>query len=836
MRKKLLGNLLALSSPLVALCAHAADPAMPATADTKLAAAPAATSGATPPTPSSTSNTTTANDTQRGQEQLSEVLVQAKKLSLGGGLMSVQAAPKAVSTISRDAILQAAPGATYAQMIESIPGVLAITDDVTGLNDANYQIRGFTNDEVGVTVNGAPINDSGNYRVFPTEYGDTENMSDITVLQGYPDVSQPVAGAAGGTIAWVTMDPSHKPQIDLSLSGGSHSYERGFIRLQTGDTGPVRSWVSYSYNQVDLWRGEGNSRVQKVDAKSVWTIDDNNSISASLQYNHQLKYAYFTLSKAQAGTNYFQNYDTTLLNPTDTNYWKLHTNPFESWLASLDGEFRFTDTTRLSVVPYFQYGGGGGGGGYAFTETTTASNLGRFAYTNQDVDHNGVVGANTKALTYDLSTSYTWRPGIIAKLIQQLGRDDTLAGGFWLDLPRQEQREPFTPTIQGAPVDIWQSTDANLIRYPTSGAPQYLYNEYTKTSLRRVFLEDTWTPTNQWSVNAGLAYTWITRKGWDYEYYGAFVGPSFQQQYGGNANEDYHKLTPTVGIKYQLNDQNQFYAGYGRTFRAPINGAVLQNAAVLQFYEANPGEIGFSHITPAQLAAIANNQPEVADTVDLGWRYYTGPFSASIDAYGSNLKNKQLSGFDNAVSATVYLSVPELHQRGVNAEASLKIVDALTLYGSYAYTKSTFASDLDTIGDGYYPVRGKSFLDTPKNTAYLRLNYDHGGPLWASLALKYRSSFWADWMNTEQAGGFSTLDFSAGWRFSDFASWFTKPEIKLNVYNLTDKHALTFDSSTTLLATKGPVDPNTGKALFVNGAFYNLLEPRTFMVTISASL
>ena len=41
------------------------------------------------------------------------------------------------------------------QQIESIPGVIVITDDVTGLNDANYEIRGFTNDEIGVTVNGA---------------------------------------------------------------------------------------------------------------------------------------------------------------------------------------------------------------------------------------------------------------------------------------------------------------------------------------------------------------------------------------------------------------------------------------------------------------------------------------------------------------------------------------------------------------------------------------------------------------------------------------------------------------------------------------------------------
>jgi iron complex outermembrane receptor protein len=62
--------------------------------------------------PSSTSNTTTSNDTRRDVQQLSTVTVQGQSLSLGGGLMSVQTAPKAVSTITREAIEKASPGAT----------------------------------------------------------------------------------------------------------------------------------------------------------------------------------------------------------------------------------------------------------------------------------------------------------------------------------------------------------------------------------------------------------------------------------------------------------------------------------------------------------------------------------------------------------------------------------------------------------------------------------------------------------------------------------------------------------------------------------------------------
>ena len=262
---------------------------------------------------SSTSNTTTSNDTKRVQ-QMNAVTVQADNLSLAGGLMSVQTAPKAVSTITRDAIQKASPGANFTQMIGSIPGVNAATDDVTGLANGHYSIRGFDSSDIGMTVNGAPITDTGSYSVYATEYGDTENMGDITVLQGIPDVDMPDSGASGGHIGWATIDPSHRAGVDFTQTVGSNDYRRTFIRLNTGDTGPVRSWISYSDNSADKWRGQGDMNVTKVEGKSIWTIDDNNSISASLQYNRENNINYRSLTKAQVAQNgYHYDYNPTWL-------------------------------------------------------------------------------------------------------------------------------------------------------------------------------------------------------------------------------------------------------------------------------------------------------------------------------------------------------------------------------------------------------------------------------------------------------------------------------------------------------------------------------------------
>ena len=834
-------NSLALAVVAICTVAHAQDTTSPATTATPPPATPPTTDdqqqAKTPQraTTSSTSNTTTANSSQRAIEQAAQQVTISGQRSIGGGLMTVQSAPKAVSTVTREAITKAAPGANYAQMISSIPGVVAISDDPTGLFDGNYQIRGFTNDEIGVTVNGASANDSGSYTVYPTEYGDTENMNDITVLQGYPDVDQAVAGAAGGTIAWSTIDPSHKFSVDTGLSAGSHRYLRQFMRLQTGDTGPLRSWLSYSNNTTDVWRGKGDAKVDKVDGKSVWTIDAQNSISASLQWNREIRRGgYLKLTKAQAAANYDANYDSSLTNPTDTNYWKLHTNPFKNYLVSLDGEFTLSPSLHLSVVPYFQYGAGGSGTGYTFTESTVAANIGRYGYVGYDLDGDGVVTNNKKVMTYSYSASQTWRPGMIAKLIQDFGQNDTLTYGVWFDSPREKQYQDFNRLdATGAPTDVWGQN--NLVTYTAGGAPQYNYYDATTTHLARVFLSNDWTPTDQWTLSLAGAYTDVTRKGFGYEHYGATAGAAYTQQYGGYASDTWKKFTPSAGLKFQLDTANQFFLGYGRSFRAPVNNTITQNNAVIQFYQQNPGEAGYSGITDAQLSTVSNNKPESADTVDLGWRYYAGALSASADVYGSDLKNKQVSGYDEASGQTLYLSVPKLQQRGLNAEAAYKITPDLSVYASYALTKSTIGTDTSTIGDGTYATRGKSFVDVPRNTVYLGSSYSHG-PFWASLNANYRGSFWADWVNTEKAPGFTTFNLNTGWNFDDIGSFLKSPKLKINVTNLTNRKALTFVSPTNFQANKGPLDPTTGKdPSYISAATYNLQAPRAFMVSLSAS-
>lgn len=762
--------------------------------------------------PSDTSNTTRDNDTQRAK-QLDAVVVKGKKVDLGGGLMTYQSAPKAVSTVGRDALAKQAPGSNFTQAIDSIPGVNSATDDVSGLSDGDYSLRGFAANEVGVTVNGAPITDSGSYGVYATEYGDTENYGDITVEQGTPDLDQPDSGAAGGHIAWATINPSHQLGAKFTQSLGSHNYQRSFLRFNTGDVGPVRSWLSYSYNSVDKWRGKGGFNVYKIDGKSIWQIDEDNSISASLQYNHEIRNSYDWLTKSDlANHGYFYDYATTFTpGSTSTFFYGLHTNLFRNYMFSLDGEFQLGQDLHLSVVPYFQYGGGGGGTGSTFTEAVPFPTFGgefKYGYSNMDLNQDGQVLNGKKYLVYGFSNSTTWRPGVVVKFKQDLNLDNSLEYGFWYERPKQDQSQAFSLVsgTTGMPLSPWGN--GNFIRFP-DGQIVKAYDQHTETPTQKYFVTDTWTPNDQWLVSLGAAYVRINRNGDDTQ-----KPDSSSQTSDPNFDKTFDKVTPALGIRFNSSANSQFYYGGGSTFRSPPNTAIVFN----------------------DLAGVPTTLPESAWNNDFGWRYYGDRFATNLMIYRSNFHNKTITGFDQASGQSIYVQIPRLRMQGFDAEASWNIDENWKLYGSYGYTVATVESDLNAgTGDGIYPTKGKRLFNTPRNILYTALNYDNG-PFWASFSGRYKGSFYGDYMNTEQVGGYATFNLSAGYHFHDWG-WFDRPSIKVNLFNIFDRHALTSARNASSFIASNPthIKDVNGTTLYASAPYYSLLEPRTFMVTFGTN-
>ena len=112
----------------------------------------------------------------------------------------IQDSTKAKGLVTQEFIAKQSPGQTVFNTINLIPGVNFTQSDAYGTSGGNIRIRGFDGNRVSVTFDGVPLNDSGNYAIFPNQFLDPELVEQVNVNLGATDVDSPTASAAGGTV------------------------------------------------------------------------------------------------------------------------------------------------------------------------------------------------------------------------------------------------------------------------------------------------------------------------------------------------------------------------------------------------------------------------------------------------------------------------------------------------------------------------------------------------------------------------------------------------------------------------------------------------------------
>ena len=231
--------------------------------------------------------------------------------SYGSGLIVPEESSKARSEVNKSYLEKQIPTASPYQNINMLPGVNATSQDATGLFGGTLSIRGFNNDQIGVTIDGTPVNDSGSYTVYPQEYVDTENVEQIFVTQGSTDADAPHIGATGGNIGIVSINPTDRFEVMGEQTLGDLRMYKSFARLNTGlfANGTTKAYLSFSKAEVDKWRGSGNADRNHIDAKIVSKIAPGSQISAGIMYNEAVNnfFKRDTLSDYQT-KGYFYDY------------------------------------------------------------------------------------------------------------------------------------------------------------------------------------------------------------------------------------------------------------------------------------------------------------------------------------------------------------------------------------------------------------------------------------------------------------------------------------------------------------------------------------------------
>lgn len=811
--------------------------------------------------------------------QAVEVIIKGGPRSTGGlAVQSNQA--KDQSIVNKDYIATEIGSSNFAQDINLLPGVNYSSEDPTGVLSSDFRMHGFDGAHVSVTVDGTPVNDTGNYAVYPGEYSVAESTDHITVNLGQTEVDSPTASAIGGTVNIITKVPDTTPSISASGSVGSYNYERLYGEVQTGALGPtgVRSYLSFNEIRSDKYKGGGNITRWGLDGRVYQPLDNNGFIGASFTWASNRPYFYYSGSAAQLA-QYGNGFDyntvwapetatpgkaDTVPTPAgaggmagnDSNYWALHPNPVDFGDIRGQSRFNFGDKATLTVDPYFFYTLANGGGGTNVSEcdarlagSTYGTNgiCGTGKGNGVDLNHDGDV--LDTVLLYSPSNTQTHRYGVNSSLIYRFSDTQTLQAAFTYDYGHHRQTGEFdmvNPT-NGDPENVfgakpgfgtWIHTFDNTTFRKRDRLSLAKLNQLALNYVGR-FLDD------KLHVNVGLRDPHFERDldercyvyNGSSEYCDSANAAAVKAAIATNVASNVTKLlgiTPTVRTDGTLNILAPFKTTYKFAKTLPNVGASYefnQHNSVYVTYAA-----GFSapktddlYVSVPELVT-----PETSDSYGAGYRFKNAKFDVSTNLWAANWNNHIVQSYDPADPTTsIDRNVGQVKLYGLDVESGWRVSPTFTLYGSLALAHSELQSNeaiYAKSGVTYFlQTKGKELVMTPDQTLSLRGNY-HTGPFSVGVEAKYVGKRYATDMNDSILKAYTQVNMDASYAIDGFGK---DTKVQLNVSNLFGASYFPRVSTTTNAVTTTLLGAGGATYSYTPGTvYYYVNAPRTAYITL----
>jgi len=693
---------------------------------------------------------------------------------LGSGLMAVEETPKARSSVSKAAIEQNVGTANPYQNLSLLPGVYTYNHDASGLFGGGLTMRGFNSDQLGFTIDGAPVNDSGSFSVYPQEYVDSENMCEMFVTQGSADTNAPHIGASGGNIGMVTCDPENTQRGRVSQTLGSSNLSRTYLRYDSGKINNDRTkfFVSYSKSQIDKWKGFGKADRDHVDAKISLEGDGGNRYSAGVIYNRAINNNFYSPTRSDIATygrqvDYKGTFTAGSTAPTNQNiYYGMAINPFENALFTGNANIKLEGTAQLNFVPYFWYGYGTGGTQQkVFNEATTKFlNSAGVGASPTDVNRNGTT--NDILQVANSSLTRTYRPGVVATYSDQVDNHNFNVGA-WYEHARHMQTGPAVYADANGGFDPWLKNNPVL---RATGSPYNSRDYTTVTTVTQLFAQDNIALMNEkLNLALGLKTPQIKRDFTERGNEGQSVptgSTGSTAPFNYNVAKDYSKVLPSVGVSYKLSPKETVFASVAQNFKAPPNFATASN------------NIKFINNVP-QFQAIA---PETSTNVDIGYRVAEEDVVWSATMFMVDFKNRQANAYDPVTGISTYTNVGGVKNQGLELELGTKPKHGWSFYGSLSIQDSVIQDNLQSASSTTLATSGKQFPLAPKYMSGLSAQYSEGS-FTAQLRGKYTGKVYSTLMNDDNVGGYTVFDLYAGYKLES-STFLKNPVIKFNVSNL----------------------------------------------------
>ncbi|MFZ4600973.1 MAG: TonB-dependent receptor [Caulobacterales bacterium] len=578
---------------------------------------------------------------------------------------------RAAFTIGAADIDERPLGAEITQSLVKIPGVQVATGDSRG-GSFSFEIylRGLTDEQIGLTLDGVPTGDSRfNGGSPPTRFIESSNIGRIKVSQSSGDIGAPSRFALGGFIDFVTDNPSKDFGATLEAGYGSFNFQRGYARVDTGEIWPgFSAYLTASTQEYDIWAGESARSASRhhYEFKGVQEFEGGSRIAARVSYNDQEDndFNIVTLPEFAANPNIDRANDAiTGIPARDIDFGGALGGTRKDLLAYVNVDLKLNDNTWFEINPYYQTLDG-----ESFRYQDRARDL-----TGPDpravTGYNATGGAVRPALTTLRNSNVVGGPadmrvtprdrdryGVTSEFrIEDLWDRHTLRIGAWWEGGDSSERRNFYRIANPATSIAYDRAALNYVEYERFATVETTML-YAQNSLS--LLDERLT------LNLGVTWMDVSYDATSPLEYKARV--AFSQDSG---------LNPKVGASYKLSDAWEVFGGYAQNFSGIPEDAFLGSTAVISPDDLDPVE---------------------TETFDAGLRFVRDNLAFSIQGYAVDLKNSiaivprdPLAALDpdevvRGNVATRAANIAGIQTRGIELTGFADL-GAFDLYGAYSY-------------------------------------------------------------------------------------------------------------------------------------------------------
>lgn len=693
-------------------------------------------------------------------------------------------------------------------LVDNLPGVLVTEGDPFGSDEwsTSISIRGFQLNldaqQIGMTVDGIS-NGNSNYGggTKASRYIDTENLRGVEVSQGTADISSRSNEALGGTMDFTTILPALDEQLTVSTTLAEHNAKKLYVRYDTGEIAQdTFAWMSLSSQQNDDYMdGSITNKRDHLEGKIISTVSDV-GITAYVSYDDAQEYTY---QRVYGLAQYAQNPEWDGL----TEDWSgvpYQDQVFrEGWVTERENFFTYVkaDFTLSEVdfttsvyyhenegtgkwIPYYiadvtddgvgnpnseldssttAYGGASQGLIYFVNRAGEslsridgcASSIG-FPYGGggADIDpgcyEQGAMPVSSNRHThyakkrYGVNGDFTWQTSIS-------GMDNVLRGGFWYEDYQRDEYRDWHKTIDAATSPRYESN------------PYWVqYDREFPVETLMYYVED--------ELDAGFAKFRLGAKQFKVD---VSKNDLFTAENDLEVSSDSDVLISAGFVAPLPLNGLEVFGGYAENFAA-VKDAVLERDD----------------------ADVRSVEPETADNIDLGLRYSTPGFNASLTYYNIKFENRitfisneDVNGIDFLEAAAGgFVNDGGVESDGIEASIDYNFTDTFGMYVSYTKNESVYTEE---------DFSGKTVIGSPEDMAVVSFDYANND-FFAGFSTKYVGERFLDQANTQEADSYMVSDLYVGKTAYDIGGSIDSVELSFNVNNVFDEKYL------------GSIAPNAG--------------------------